>query len=120
MGEHPRALNSGLIPCANCGHRLADSAPFCPECTYPWPRARDRNRVICPACDRSVAVYVRRAPSRVNRWDRTPLCAHCGIPDPWQGQAVEARQEPPPTLQERLIGIGVLVIVGVIISYVLG
>ncbi len=120
MGEHPRALNSGLIPCANCGHRLADSAPFCPQCSYPWPRARDLNRVICPVCDQSAPVYIRNSNSPTNRWCLARRCERCGGPAPWEGQSVEARQEPPPTLQERLIGIGVLVVVGVIISYVLG
>lgn len=118
--HHPRALASGLIPCANCGHRLGDGASFCPQCRYHWPQARDRNRVICPACNHSVALYVRRVNCSVNRWDRAAACEYCGKPEPWRGQAVDARNPPPPSLSERVTALAVLITVGTIISLMLG
>jgi len=120
MAEHPRALKSGLIPCANCGHRLPESASFCPECSYLWPRARDTNRVICATCRQSLSLYRREPQARTNTWTRLTHCPQCGDPAPWRGQSIEAQEEPPPSLEDRLTAIAILVAVGTIVSLILG
>jgi len=119
MGEHPRSLPSGLVPCSNCRARLPAHASYCPECQYPWPGAIDLNRVICPKCERSVPIYVRVQDSRINEWIKAQACIYCCEPDPWRGQSIEARAEPPPSLEDRITAIAILMTVAVIVYLVL-
>jgi hypothetical protein len=65
-------------------------------------------------------LYLQHRHARTNSWARLAACPNCGDPQPWRGQSVEAQNEPPPSAQERLVALAILVVVGTIVSLILG
>lgn len=126
MSYHPRSTKSGFIKCANCGHEVAPNARMCPQCAYPWPLARGKNKMACPTCKKIVSVYYKRKYNRYNVWDRNNTCDYCGAPIRWYDvkvQSADAKKKPkpsPPTIQERLIGAAFVIAIYLVLYLIFG
>jgi hypothetical protein len=108
---HPRGIEGGLVPCANCGQPLSPNASLCPRCRYPWPLAYDENIVRCPTCGQGTSVYVpiRYRGGKVH-WEKAARCGHCGERKPWRGAVIRARRSPVPVRRLAVIILALVVL----------